>query len=139
MAQKLIAIAYGTGELMRDAPMFDAHIRRIFGLEIGWKLDLAVIAGTGAGTPLGILESPALISVAKETGQAAATITGNNIAAMWKCLPAPSRKSAVWLVMRMSKSSSTISAAALRPRHRRASSCPRAGTATSIRCRRAAR
>ena len=39
---------------MRDAPMFDAHIRRIFGLEIGWKLDLAVIAAKGALTRSGV-------------------------------------------------------------------------------------
>jgi len=42
------------------------------------------IRGTGSGEPMGILNSPALISVAKESMQTADTITGTNIVKMRK-------------------------------------------------------
>jgi HK97 family phage major capsid protein len=96
-AKKLIALVYGTDELMADAPLFDAHLRRAIKAEFGFKLDLAVLSGTGAGVPLGILNSTALITVPKETGQAAGTIVKENVNKMFKRLPAPSRYSAVWL------------------------------------------
>lgn len=96
-AKKLIALVYGTDELMADAPLFDAHLRRAIKAEFGFKLDLAVLSGIGAALPLGILSSTALITVPKETGQAAATIVKENVNKMFKRLPAPSRYSAVWL------------------------------------------
>lgn len=96
--KKLAAVLFGTGELMADSPLFDAAIRRIFAAEMGFKLDQAIVAGTGAGMPLGVLNSSALITVPKETGQAAASILEENVTGMWKRLPAPSRRRAVWLV-----------------------------------------
>src|SRR5207249_11804076 len=56
------------------------------------------LSGTGAGVPLGLLNAPATIAVAKDTGQAAATLTLTNISGMWSRLPAPSRRNAVWLI-----------------------------------------
>lgn len=58
----------------------------------------AVVEGTGAGQPMGYLNSPAVVSVAKETGQAAATIVKENIDKMWSRCWNRSRKSAVWLI-----------------------------------------
>ena len=97
-AKKLIGLCVVSNELLGDAPMLEAHISRAFGAEFGFKLDLAALAGTGAGQPQGILASPALITIAKETGQAAGTILDENVRNMWKRLPAPSRKRAVWFV-----------------------------------------
>jgi HK97 family phage major capsid protein len=96
--KKLIAVVTGTGELMADSPMFDSAIRTIFGLEMGFRLDQAIVAGTGAGQPLGVLNSGALISVAEEASQTAGTIVAANVLNMWRRLPAPSRRNAVWLV-----------------------------------------
>jgi HK97 family phage major capsid protein/HK97 family phage prohead protease len=96
--KKLIAIVTGTDELMADSPLFDSAIRSIFALEMGFKLDAAIVAGTGAGQPQGILAAPATITIPKETGQATATIVTENIVNMWRRLPAPSRRRAVWLV-----------------------------------------
>src|SRR5262249_4576677 len=98
-AKKLIAIITTSNELLNDVPMLEAHIRRVFGAEMGFKLDLAVLAGSvPAGQPQGMLNSPSLITGAKVTGQAPKTILAENINAMWKRLPAPSRKRAVWLI-----------------------------------------
>ena len=57
-----------------------------------------MINGTGAGQPLGLLNADATISVAKETGQAAATVLSENIFGMWARLHAPRRQNAVWLI-----------------------------------------
>lgn len=96
-AKKLIAIAYGSNELMADSPMFEAHIKRVFSAEMSFKIDAAIFAGS-SGVPQGLLHSPSLITVDKVTGQAPKTILRENITSMWKRLPAPSRRNAVWLV-----------------------------------------
>ena len=49
----------------------------------------ALINGTGAGQPLGVLTAPSLVSVAKETGQAAATLVTENIEKMYARFYAP--------------------------------------------------
>ena len=48
-----------------------------------FQKDDKAINGSGVGVPLGILNSPALIEVAKETGQAAATINAQNVINMY--------------------------------------------------------
>lgn len=97
-AGKLIAIAYTTEEMFRDSALFEAQMRKVFSAELSFKLDTAILSGTGAGMPAGILNAAALITVAKQAGQAAGTIVQSNISAMWARLPAPCRKRAVWLV-----------------------------------------
>jgi len=98
VGHKLVVLAYVTQELFADAAMLQAHFERAARAEGAFKLDLAVLSGTGAGTPQGILNSSALITVAKEAGQAPATIVPSNVEKMWKRLPGPSRRRAVWLV-----------------------------------------
>jgi HK97 family phage major capsid protein len=95
--RKLIAFVAGTNELLSDAPMFDAHLMQVVPAELAFKLDLAVLSGGGVGQPLGIINSQSLITVPKETGQAAGTIVSENVNKAWKRLPAPSRYGAVWL------------------------------------------
>ena len=43
----------------------------------------SIINGVGAGMPLGLLNSPALVSVAKQGSQTADTIVAENILKMW--------------------------------------------------------
>lgn len=97
-AKKLIALCYASGELLDDAPMLGAHLTRAFAAEMGFKLDHAIFRGAGAGTPLGVLHGPSTITIAKENGQAPATILSDNVRKMWSALPAPCRKRAVWIV-----------------------------------------
>lgn len=96
-AHKLMALFYATDELLADAAALEAVATMAFGEEFGFKLDDAIVRGNGAGQPLGILNAPALITVAKEGGQAAATIQIENIVKMWSRLWGPSRPNAVWL------------------------------------------
>lgn len=82
--EKLIGLAYATYELEKDDSGFTSQLyQRAFELGIQRALEAGVIAGTGAGQLQGILGGGALVSVAKETGQAADTILYNNIVKMY--------------------------------------------------------
>lgn len=96
--KKLIGLCYATDELLADAVALEAFIRKAFASEFGFLLDDAIINGTGAGQPLGILNAGCLVSVAKETGQKAATIVAENVIKMYSRMFAPSLNNAVWLI-----------------------------------------
>jgi HK97 family phage major capsid protein len=94
---KLTALVPVTSELLEDAAALSSYINRKAPEKIDFKVNLAIIGGTGVGQPLGILNSPALVSVPKDTSQIAATITHSNIVRMWARLYGPSRQNAVWI------------------------------------------
>ena len=81
--KKLIGLCYATDELLDDVSSLESVIRSGFVSEFGFKLDDAIINGTGAGQPLGVLAAGCLVSVAKETGQPADTIMTENIIKMY--------------------------------------------------------
>lgn len=94
--RKLMAIGYLTDELLEDSAAIEGVFNKAFQEEITFKLEDAVINGTGAGQPLGILNGGSTVSVAKETGQAAATLNVENITKMYSRLWARSRGNGVW-------------------------------------------
>jgi len=96
--QKLIGLCYVTDELLQDSVALEGYINTWFPLEFGFKMDDALINGDGSGKPLGFMKSPALLSVAKETGQASATVVAENIINMWARMWAPSRANAIWMI-----------------------------------------
>lgn len=87
-----------TEELLEDAPAMGAYLNRKAPEKIDFKVSDAIIRGSGAGMPLGILNSPALVTVAAEGSQVAATIVVNNILKMWGRMPAASRRTAIWIM-----------------------------------------
>ncbi len=96
--EKLTGLCYATDELLQDAAALESVLTQGFAEEFGFKIDDALISGTGSGQPLGILNSPALVTVAKETGQSAATVVAENIINMRARLWARSRPNSVWLI-----------------------------------------
>ena len=96
--RKLISKMTVTDELLADSTALTAIAGQAFSEEVVFMTEDAIFEGTGAGQPLGILNSPALVTVAKETGQAAATIQYENLNKMWARLWARSRQNAVWLI-----------------------------------------
>ena len=96
--KKLIGLCYATDELLQDAAALESVIREGFVSEFGFLLDDAIINGTGAGQPLGILSAGCLVSVTKETGQTAATVVAENVIKMYSRIFASSRPSSVWLI-----------------------------------------
>jgi len=96
--RKLTGLCYATDELLTDAAALQAVISDAFAEEFGFKIDDAIINGTGAGMPLGIMNSKALIQVSKENGQAAGTINIQNIVKMWSRCWGRSRQNAAWYI-----------------------------------------
>jgi HK97 family phage major capsid protein len=82
--EKLAGLCYATDENLQDASQLGAIIQQGFTEEFGFKLSDEIIRGDGAGKCLGILNSPALVTVNKEAGQTADTVITENILKMWK-------------------------------------------------------
>lgn len=95
---KLIALVPVTDEMLQDAPQIDSYLRRKVPEVMTAKLNTALLFGTGAGQPLGMLNSPALITVAKEVSQAADSVVFENIVNMYSRMAAASIPRSVWLI-----------------------------------------
>ena len=96
--KKLFGLGYATDELLADTTALESILKQAFTEELVFKTEDAIINGTGAGQPLGLLNSGAVISVAKESGQAADTVVTANVVNMFARLPIRSAKTAVWLI-----------------------------------------
>lgn len=93
-AHTLGGLAYVTNELLQDSALsFAALLEASFADAIQDAIIRARISGTGAGTPMGILNSPALVS--HTGGGTTGLITGNDIISMRARVWRYSR--AVWL------------------------------------------
>ena len=95
--KKLTGLCYATDELLQDAAALEAVIRQAFAEEFGFKIDDAILSGSGEGEPLGILNSGAIVTVAKEASQTD-IITVENLIKMWNRLWSRSRANAVWYI-----------------------------------------
>jgi HK97 family phage major capsid protein len=96
--QKLMALVPLTDELLSDANALQSYLPGKVADSIRWKTNEAILFGTGDGQPLGALSGSAAITVAKETGQATATLQAINLANMIARLPAGSFQRAVWVI-----------------------------------------
>lgn len=95
---KLFALVPVTDELMADALTLTGYLERKMGESIRWKSNDALFNGTGAGQPLGILQAPAKVSVAKEGSQTADTIVVQNVAKMFARMLTSSLRNSVWMI-----------------------------------------
>lgn len=95
---KLTVMVPVTEELMEDAPALEAYIPRKAGEKINFEVNRCIVQGTGAGQPLGILNSSSLVEVAAEGSQTADTVNFANIVKMWSRCYGPRRNRAVWLI-----------------------------------------
>lgn len=92
---KLLGACYLTDEIMQDSTVLENFVRLAFGAEYSYVIDDRILRGIGAGQPLGILNSGALVTVNKESGQAADTIVTENITNMYARSSAPEKS--VWV------------------------------------------
>jgi HK97 family phage major capsid protein len=95
--QKLIALCYSTDELLSDAAALEAVISQAFAEELTFKVEDAIINGTGAGQPLGVINSGAVIQAAAASGSGIRFATAD-VLAMYARMWARSRSSSVWLI-----------------------------------------
>lgn len=96
--KKVAGLLYVTDELLEDAVALEATVTQAFPLEFSFIIDDAIFRGTGVGQPFGFINSPALVTVSKEVGQAAGTIVAENILNMWSRCWGRSRQNAVWFI-----------------------------------------
>jgi HK97 family phage major capsid protein len=98
VANKLTGYTVASNELLADSAIsLEGLIQELFGTALAYFEDDSFINGTGAGQPLGILNADALITVSKETGQAATTIVKENIDKMFSRMLPSSLNRAVWV------------------------------------------
>lgn len=94
---KLYVFMYVTDELMEDSLLLESKLARIAGKCFVWKINEAIVAGTGAGQPLGLLNAPCLVNVSAVSGQGANTIVGANVSTMFARRPPGTNARMVWL------------------------------------------
>lgn len=92
--RKVGAFVYGTDELIADAVALENWINTYLPLELRFRVENAVINGTGANQPLGVLNGGALVTVTRGT---ASQVKSDDLRGMWKRMWAPARNAAVWL------------------------------------------
>jgi len=95
---KLRVLVPATDELLADSAAMSAHLSKKMSEAVLWKSNDAIINGTGAGMPLGILAAASLVAQAKETSQPADTINATNVAKMYgRCIKGAGAN-LVWLL-----------------------------------------
>lgn len=95
--EKMMGIAYATDELLEDAAFMSSFFGNAFTVAADRLLSGCIISGDGNSKPLGILNSGALVTVAKAVNQAADTIVAENILAIWQRMLWRNRKNTAWL------------------------------------------
>jgi HK97 family phage major capsid protein len=96
--RKVGAFGVMTDEILDDAAALGGELQSAFAEELVFQTENKIYRGNGSSAPLGFLNAPCLVSVAKETGQAAATINTTNLSKMWARMPASSKRNAVWFI-----------------------------------------
>ena len=86
--KKLAALAYVTDEQMRDAQFTGSLLERAFGLAIARLREKMIITN--------IINNAGTTTIAKESGQSAATVVGKNFLKMRNALISTSRRNAIW-------------------------------------------
>jgi HK97 family phage major capsid protein len=96
-AKKLTGLIRFSSELNADVPGGMTQIETLCGRGLAWYRDRAFLKGIGAGQPLGILNAPCVVTVAKESGQKAGTIVYENLIKMMSRLFAGSFQNSTWV------------------------------------------
>ena len=86
--KKLAALAYVTDEQMRDASFTGSLLERGFAIAIARKREQMIIEN--------VIANPGTTTIAKESGQSAATVVGKNFLKMRNALISTSRRNSIW-------------------------------------------
>lgn len=95
---QLYCLATASEELLEDAMRLRSRLTRKAAMAIAWKKNLAIVQGNGVGQPVGWFNSPAMVTVNPESGQAADTINSLNIANMYSRLYVQPGDRPFWMV-----------------------------------------
>lgn len=92
---KTYVLQYATDELLSDAGMLSAIINQSAAEELDFLMNDDLLNGIGGDRPVGVLNSGALISIAR---QATSSIGHTDILNMWQRMLPRNRANAVWYV-----------------------------------------
>ncbi|NIV36793.1 MAG: phage major capsid protein [Anaerolineae bacterium] len=96
VAHKLAAYTQASDELLADsAQSLDALLRSLFAGAIRFRRDYAYLRGTGAGQPLGVLNSGALLTTARDVAN---QVSANDIHSMMAIFLPTSMGNATWVI-----------------------------------------
>ena len=95
---KLMGLVPMTDELLSDVRTLEQYITRKVADSIRWKSNEALLFGTGNGQPLGCFTGNAAVVQAKDSGQAANTLSLGNLTSMVAKLIPGCFPRAIWLV-----------------------------------------
>lgn len=96
--KKLMALVPTTDELLDDASALTSYLPDKVATSIRWKTNESILFGAGNGIPIGCMNAGAVVTVAKESGQATQTLVPQNLAKMIARLPPGSFGNAVWII-----------------------------------------
>jgi HK97 family phage major capsid protein len=96
-ANKAAIFVSASSEVTEDVEAFSRRLEIALMNATAAGLDYVFVFGNGAGQPLGVMNSPALITVSKESAQAANTINEDNIVKMAARLHPSCWANAVWI------------------------------------------
>jgi HK97 family phage major capsid protein len=95
---KLTVFVPVTNEMIEDVPQaLDTYLKPLAAAEINFKINDAVINGTGNGMPMGILKANSRITVPALSGQGAGTIVAVNVLKMKNRIVPAFREDSVWM------------------------------------------
>jgi HK97 family phage major capsid protein len=97
-AHKLAMLLQISSEAASDGTAIDQQLTVAMSRGLGWLLDKAFLTGTGVGMPMGVLVSPATVSVAKEVDQTPGTIVAENLDKMFSRMAPGSVNNSVWII-----------------------------------------
>ena len=89
--EEIMGLAYATNRLLRDSSALEGILTSSFESEFGFLVDNSIFRGTGAGQMLGILQSPALVSVTRAVDDL------TTILDLYEVMPSRLKTTAVWL------------------------------------------
>lgn len=95
---ELYAFVTATDELLEDAPRLEQRLTVKSAEAINYEIDRVIFNGDGNGKPLGFMNAACLVTVAAESGQAAATLVAGNVARMYaRMLPQGIARAGWWV------------------------------------------
>lgn len=95
--EELTVLVYVTDKLLSDGVAVQEHLQSVVPQEIAFKTLDCVVRGSGAGRPLGYLNSGCLVEVSKEGAQPANTILTANVLKMYMRHYTSNPSSCFWL------------------------------------------
>lgn len=96
--KKLTGLYFASDEILEDVPALSSEMSTLFNDEFAFKAQDLVIEGSGSGEPLGIKNSPAVVTVAKETSQVAKTVVAQNIINMKSRAWLGGMRNMIWII-----------------------------------------